>query len=76
MSQEDSIKCTIQLYNQVELPAIGLGTFKARGISLKVIVQRALASGIRHIDTATVYKVRPFSAQAGMHIAQCCVMNL
>ena len=58
MSQGDSGVRTIQLYNQVELPVLGLGTFKARGTALKAIVSCALSCGIRHIDTATVYKVR------------------
>lgn len=58
MSQEDSGVRTIQLYNQVELPILGLGTFKARGTALKSIASCALSCGIRHIDTASVYKVR------------------
>ncbi len=58
MSQEDRGVRTIQLYNQVELPVLGLGTFKARGTALKAIVSCALSCGIRHIDTAGVYKVR------------------
>ena len=58
MSQEDRGVRTIQLYNQVELPVLGLGTVKARGPALKTIVPCALSCGIRHIDTASVYKVR------------------
>ena len=58
MSEDDgSLVPSIQLSNTVELPAIGLGTFKARGSSLKAIICCALKCGIRHIDTASVYKV-------------------
>ena len=49
---------TIRLNNGVELPRVGLGTFRARGKDVKQAVQGALASGIRHIDTASIYKVR------------------
>lgn len=38
------------------LPEIGLGTFKARGPDVKSAVRCALEHGIRHIDTASVYK--------------------
>jgi len=72
MSQASSVPTTIQLYNRVELPAIGLGTFKARGKSLKAIVACALHCGIRHIDTASVYKASisqqsPCNAMHGAH---------
>ena len=65
MSENDgSLVPSIQLSNTVELPAIGLGTFKARGSSLKAIICCALKCGIRHIDTASVYKVTtlPYAA--------------
>ena len=58
MSEDDaSLVPSIRLSNTIELPAIGLGTFKARGNSLKAIICCALKCGIRHIDTASVYKV-------------------
>ncbi|WIA12687.1 hypothetical protein OEZ85_006328 [Tetradesmus obliquus] len=40
----------------MDLPLIGLGTFKARGESVKLAVRTALQQGIRHIDTASIYK--------------------
>ncbi|KAF6255387.1 Aldo/keto reductase [Scenedesmus sp. NREL 46B-D3] len=46
----------ISLANGVDLPLIGLGTFKARGESLKQAIRTALQHGIRHIDTASIYK--------------------
>jgi diketogulonate reductase-like aldo/keto reductase len=50
---------TIALAGGVELPRVGLGTFKAGGAELRAAVHAALAAGIRHIDTAAIYKVRP-----------------
>jgi diketogulonate reductase-like aldo/keto reductase len=47
----------IAFANGVDLPVIGLGTFKARGESVKLAVRTALQHGIRHIDTASIYKV-------------------
>lgn len=46
----------IRLTNGVELPSIGLGTFKARGADVQQAVTVALRHGIRHIDTASIYK--------------------
>jgi len=37
-------------------PAIGLGTFRCTGEPCKISVRTAIESGIRHIDTASVYK--------------------
>jgi len=48
----------IKLSNGVELPAVGLGTFKATGESVQVAVKAAVQAGIAHIDTAAIYKVR------------------
>jgi 2,5-diketo-D-gluconate reductase B len=40
----------------VEVPEIGLGTFKLIGKQCEEVVQTALGMGYRHIDTAQVYK--------------------
>jgi diketogulonate reductase-like aldo/keto reductase len=48
----------IKLSNGVELPSIGLGTFRATGESVQVAVKAAVQCGITHIDTAAIYKVR------------------
>lgn len=47
----------IRLSNGVELPKVGLGTFRAIGNDVKTAVRAALNHGIRHIDTASIYKV-------------------
>lgn len=41
----------------MELPSIGLGTFKATGDSVQAAVKAAVQCGITHIDTAAIYKV-------------------
>ena len=46
------------LNNGVIMPAIGLGTFRSQGDQVKTAVKAALGVGIRHIDTASIYKVR------------------
>lgn len=48
----------IELHNGVLMPRVGLGTFKSRGADAVAAVHTALRLGIRHIDTASVYKVR------------------
>ncbi|GLC38995.1 hypothetical protein PLESTB_001773600 [Pleodorina starrii] len=47
---------TITLRNGVELPAVGLGTFRAQGDDARTAVLAALKVGLRHIDTASIYK--------------------
>ncbi|GFR40416.1 hypothetical protein Agub_g990, partial [Astrephomene gubernaculifera] len=47
---------TIVLRNGVELPVVGLGTFKAQGEEARGAVLAALRLGLRHIDTASIYK--------------------
>lgn len=47
----------IILNNGVELPRIGLGTYRSTGASVTAAVTCAWNSGIEHIDTASVYKV-------------------
>jgi diketogulonate reductase-like aldo/keto reductase len=49
---------SITLRNGVLLPSVGLGTYRARGADAHNAVRAALSSGIRHIDTATIYKAR------------------
>jgi len=47
---------TIRLRNGVEIPRIGLGTFRSNSEQVLEAVSFALAAGIRHIDTASIYK--------------------
>lgn len=47
----------ITLSNGVELPRIGLGTFRSQGAEVKLATRCALQNGIKHIDTAAIYKV-------------------
>lgn len=44
------------LYNGVDIPEIGFGTFKLDEAEAKTAVFEALMAGYRHIDTAAVYK--------------------
>lgn len=50
------LRATVALANGVELPRVGLGTFKVRGDEAYAAVAAALRCGIRHIDTASIYK--------------------
>lgn len=45
----------IALQNQVKMPALGLGTWKAQGQELVIALLEAIKMGYRHIDTATIY---------------------
>jgi len=55
---------TLLLRNGVELPRVGLGTFKAGGPELHAAVAAALDVGIRHIDTASIYKNQAIVGEA------------
>lgn len=55
---------TIALSNGVEMPRVGLGTFKAQGADVQTAVRAALAAGIRHFDTASIYKNQTDIAEA------------
>lgn len=46
---------TLQLNNQVEMPAIGLGVFQTPPDETRAAVAAALETGYRHIDTAAAY---------------------
>lgn len=46
----------ITLRNGVEMPRVGLGTFKVSPAEVNLTVHAALVAGLRHIDTATIYK--------------------
>ncbi|KAG1675412.1 hypothetical protein FOA52_012331 [Chlamydomonas sp. UWO 241] len=46
------------------MPRVGLGTFKSGGPELAATVAAALAAGIRHIDTASIYKNQAVVGQA------------
>jgi diketogulonate reductase-like aldo/keto reductase len=41
--------------NGASIPVIGLGTFSLKGAECSAIVERAIALGYRHIDTAIMY---------------------
>ncbi len=46
----------IRLNNGVEIPKLGLGTFRAKGEEVYEAVKHALKIGYRHIDTAAIYE--------------------
>ena len=46
---------TLQLNNEVEMPAIGLGVFQTPPEETRAAVEAALETGYRHIDTAAAY---------------------
>lgn len=47
----------VRLQNGVEMPRIGLGTFRVRGNDVEIAVSAALDAGLRCVDTASIYKV-------------------
>lgn len=47
----------VKLSNGVEIPILGLGTYKALGEEIKASVHDAIEIGYRHFDTADFYKV-------------------
>jgi len=59
MSMEPRAKVltpTVKLWNGVEMPRVGLGTFRAHGEDVCAAVKAALRCGIRAFDTASIYK--------------------
>lgn len=46
---------TVTLHNGVEIPQVGLGVFQVPEDGTQALVEDALASGYRHIDTAAGY---------------------
>lgn len=51
------------------MPRCGLGTFKAGGAELRAAVATALSVGVRHIDTAAIYKAWGLSIGRVLHAA-------
>eukprot|EP00199_Chlamydomonas_sp_CCMP681_P006956 CAMPEP_0119105370 /NCGR_PEP_ID=MMETSP1180-20130426/3348_1 /TAXON_ID=3052 ORGANISM="Chlamydomonas cf sp, Strain CCMP681" /NCGR_SAMPLE_ID=MMETSP1180 /ASSEMBLY_ACC=CAM_ASM_000741 /LENGTH=290 /DNA_ID=CAMNT_0007090399 /DNA_START=67 /DNA_END=939 /DNA_ORIENTATION=- len=56
MGPTTAISRTVVLNNGVSLPRIGLGTYQAQGDDVVKAVKAALQAGLRHIDTAVVYR--------------------
>ena len=46
---------TLSFKNGDTMPAVGLGTWKAKGEEVKQAVKAAIEKGYRHIDTAAIY---------------------
>ncbi|KAL3148340.1 hypothetical protein ABBQ38_013797 [Trebouxia sp. C0009 RCD-2024] len=46
----------IRLSNDVDLPRVGLGTFRSNGPDVAAAVTQALSNHIEHVDTASIYK--------------------
>lgn len=55
---------TIRLAHGVDAPRLGLGTFQLEGRACRAAVQRALALGYRHVDTAEGYGNEPEVGEA------------
>lgn len=51
-----AVRRMIKLSNGLELPSVGLGTFRATGEGVQAAVKAAVQCGITHIDTAAIYK--------------------
>ncbi len=51
----NSVNDTVKLYNGVEMPCVGLGTWQTTDDVTKNAVLSAFALGYRHIDTAAAY---------------------
>ncbi|MGM0640311.1 MAG: aldo/keto reductase [Thermotogota bacterium] len=54
--QLDSIKSTFKLKNGIDIPVLGLGTYKAHGDELISAILEAIKMGYRSIDTASFYE--------------------
>ncbi|GAX81499.1 hypothetical protein CEUSTIGMA_g8927.t1 [Chlamydomonas eustigma] len=54
----------LTLRNGVEMPKIGLGTFRSSPEEINLAVTTALQMGIMHIDTASIYKNQEAIGQA------------
>ncbi len=55
---------TFLLSNQVEIPAIGFGTYKAVNGEDSTVICQALEAGYRYLDTASMYENEPAIGQA------------
>jgi diketogulonate reductase-like aldo/keto reductase len=56
MDDERSFMKSITLNNGVDIPVVGLGTFRAKENDAYKAVLHALKVGYRHIDTAAIYR--------------------
>ena len=61
----------VRLSNGVAMPAVGLGTYLARGTGVANAVKWALQASIRHIDTAIMYRVRSSPSLLSVHDRKC-----
>ena len=50
------LPATLPLPGGLVLPTVGLGTFRLRGAEATDVVRWALEAGVRHVDTAAIYK--------------------
>ena len=55
MSKNNDIKM-VKLYNGVQVPSIGYGTWRVDDLSAPKLVKEAINLGYKHIDTASVYE--------------------
>jgi len=51
------VKTHILLNNGVQMPICGFGTYRTSGAEVKRAITWAIETGVRLIDTASIYKV-------------------
>ncbi len=59
-----NIKDTFLLYNRVEIPCMGFGTYKAADGRSAEILSRAIEAGYRSFDMASFYQTEAFMGEA------------
>lgn len=52
----DILTKTIQLSTNMTMPMVGLGTWKLTPPHLKLVLERAIELGCRHVDCAAIYE--------------------
>lgn len=62
--KQKTIRDSFTLYNQVRIPCIGFGTYKAAEGESAQVLRMAIDAGYRYFDTASFYDTERFLAQA------------
>ncbi|GAQ80986.1 Aldo/keto reductase family protein [Klebsormidium nitens] len=59
-----ALTSSVTLNTGFEMPVLGLGTYKAKGVDVRNAVKWAIEAGYRHIDTASIYRNEEDIAEA------------